>query len=85
MYLLFAGEEEYNEGGMSDLVGVFRTLEDAQKKALDNEEHNWAEVALVEGDTIKVVSVLYDDMGGIWDAPRFGLLFTIQEEEANAG
>jgi len=77
MYLLFAGEAQYNSGGIDDLAGVFETLGEAQE-ALDN-ENGWGEIALVEGNTLRLVSILRN--GGVWRAPMFEAPFTTGKEK----
>ena len=80
MYLLFAGEEHYNAGGIDDLAGVFETLAGAQE-ALEEENDDWAEIALVEGNMLKLVRVLYD--GDTWGNPLHEVLFTTGKEKAS--
>ena len=50
-FLLFAGSVYYPSGGMEDLIGDFKTPEDARTKLVE-----WLE----ENDTISIWAHIYD-------------------------
>lgn len=54
MYWLFAGEDYYPEGGMSDFIGLFVTLQDAKDYIESNKDTKYLQWANVGFDGKKV-------------------------------
>ena len=51
-YLLFAGSQYYPEGGASDFIGFYDTIQDAQ--IARPEDIDWAHIAGVDGETLVI-------------------------------
>lgn len=54
MYFLFAGEHYYPNGGISDYVDTFDSLEVA-KESLDPVKYSWGEIGILEDGKLKEI------------------------------
>lgn len=64
VYLLFAGEDEWKEGGARDLEGVYLTERQARTAFSDRKnDWDWAHILLVDGLQSRIVSTWRESWG----------------------